>query len=332
MKEQNQASRAADAHHTDAQKKVSSRPRTNDEYADAPMRDYPWHIRLFYGAVVLVVAFVSKLYWRWTVQGPNPFLRARLAQQDIDAVDTPSVMGRLIVANHASMLDPALVVILAYLGGSRIRPLYKSDLGNNKLFSWFFSRIGAIPLRRASADTKAIRRAVTALKRGEDVCIFPEGTRVRDVNADPKLHGGFALIAQMAGCEVVPIAIDGSENIAPTGKGFPRPAKVRIAYGEPVLPDQAKGTGRKERSASLERIAMGRVFELRAQLRAQHGIEVPPALARAARMGLADLAVDAAGNPDKAAGNPDRAVGNPNDAANNMNGTANNPNDTVSKV
>lgn len=283
--------------------------RTTDDYADAPMRSYPWHAKLLYCIVILVVALFTKLYWRWTVQGPNPFRRAREAAarggSGNPADGVRGGTGRLIVANHASMLDPALIVVLSYLGGSRLRPLYKSELGESGFVGWFFSRIGAIPLRRGSADTKAIRRAVAALKRGEDVCIFPEGTRVRDVNATPQLHGGFALIAQMAGCDVVPVAIDGSERIAPTGKGFPRPAKVRLVYGEPVSPSQATGAGRKERSASLERIVMGRVYGMRARLRAQHGIEVPPALAQAALMGEREPA-DAPAAPSAPAGGQGR--------------------------
>ena len=80
----------------------------------------------------------------------------------------------------------------------------------NKFVSWFFARVGAIPLKRGTADTKAIKRAIAALKRGENVLIFPEGTRIWDPEARPEFFGGFSLIALRSGADVVPVAIDGT--------------------------------------------------------------------------------------------------------------------------
>ena len=42
------------------------------------------------------------------------------------------------------------------------------------------------PSKRGTADMKAIRRAVNALKRGENVLLFPEGTRIRDPACPPR--------------------------------------------------------------------------------------------------------------------------------------------------
>ena len=153
-----------------------------------------------------------------------------------------------------------------------MRPLYKSELDDNGFVAKFFSRVGAIPLKRGTADMKAIRRAVKALKDGESILLFPEGTRVWDPHERVEPHGGFSLIAQMAECDVVPIAIDGTELINPNKRyKICRPARVRVRFGEPVSFDAVEGASRKAKAAALEALVMERVYAMRAALRREHG-------------------------------------------------------------
>lgn len=233
---------------------------TVDDYYDHPMKEHPLLGRILFHVATAVVYVFSKLYWRWSSEGPHAFKGL--------PKDAP---GRVVVANHGSMFDPVVLILEAKTNNRALRPLYKSEFDKVGLVNWFFSRVGGIPIKRGTADMKAIRRAVSALKRGEDICIFPEGTRIRDPHARPPLHGGFALIAQMAKADVVPVAIDGSDEICPTGKGFCRPAKVRVRYGEPLSFDEVPGTGRREKAEEMERLAMARVYELRSELRLAHG-------------------------------------------------------------
>lgn len=242
--------------------KIKLFDRDADHYFDGAFIDYPLPVRLFVGFAKRVVWVWSKIYWHWTCDGPNPF-KGHLSEQDT---------GRVFVANHASMLDPALLMAMSLRYDCILRPLYKSELGENKLVTWFFSRVGAIPLKRGTADMKAIKRAVNALKRGENVLLFPEGTRVWDPNARPEVHGGFSLIAQMAGAEVVPIAIDGTELINPEKRyKVSRPARVRVRFGQPLRLDDVPGDSRKEKAAALEQLAMDRVYAMRSDLRRENG-------------------------------------------------------------
>ena len=233
------------------------------DYYDRPCAEFPLASRILIRVIEVIVYAFTKLYWRWTLDGPNPFRRER--EQGSPA------LGRVVVANHASMLDPVVLILAAMREGRSLRPLYKSEFDKSGVATWLFSRVGAMPIRRDTADMKAIRRAVKALKAGDDICIFPEGTRIKDPLARPKLHGGFAMIAQMAGCEVVPAAIDGSEAIVPSGKGPSRPAKVRVRFGEPVRFSEVGGSGRREQAENMEAEAMRRVYAMRAELRAEHG-------------------------------------------------------------
>ena len=239
---------------TKAQVKMGTTP---DDYFDGNPREYPLLSRIFFTVVVSLVWAFSKIYWRWTIEGPNPFK------------DRPEqAKGRVIVSNHASMFDPVALISLAKVNGCYLRGLYKSELNESGLAAWFFSRVGAIPIKRGSADLKAIKRAVKTIKDGNDICIFPEGTRIKDPQARPELHGGFALIASMADCEIIPVAIDGSEKIVPEGKHFPRPVKVRVRFGEPFTLDDVEGATRKEKSAAAETYTMERVYAMRDELRA----------------------------------------------------------------
>ena len=231
-----------------------------DDYYDNPVKEYPLLSRALFRVAVAVVLVFSKLYWRWTTEGPHGFKGVPR--------DAP---GRVVVANHGSMFDPVVLILDATFHGRTLRPLYKSELDKVGLVNWFFSRVGGIPIKRGTADMKAIRRAVASLKRGEDICIFPEGTRIRDPHARPPLHGGFAIIAQMAKADVVPVAIDGSDEICPSGKGLSRPAKVRLRYGAPLSFDDVPGAGRREKADAMEAAAMARVYELRNELRLAHG-------------------------------------------------------------
>lgn len=228
-----------------------------EDYYDNSIRDFPLLSRAFFWFCLIVVLVFSKVYWRWSVAGP------RLASVEKGKV------GRVIVANHASMLDPVVLILESSFSGRRLRTLYKSEFDKSSFVTCFFSRVGAMPIKRDTADMKAIRRAVAALKRGEDICIFPEGTRIRDPKARPELHGGFAIIAQMAGADVVPVAIDGSERICPTGKGLSRPVKVRVRFGDPVSFDEVEGASRRDKAAAMERLAMERVYQIRAEMRGE---------------------------------------------------------------
>lgn len=234
-----------------------------DAYFDSPVASYPAPVKALLTVATRVVWLWSKIYWPWKIEGANPF--------EEPAADG---RGRVFVANHASMLDPALLMAVAYTSGSTLRPLYKGEFEKSAFVTWFFSRVSAIPIKRGTADTKALKRAVKALQRGENILVFPEGTRVWDPDARPELFGGFAMIAQMAGCDVVPVAIDGTERINPEKRHvLCRPSRVRLRVGEPIAVADVPGDNRRAKAEALESLAMDRVYAMRAELRAGRALK-----------------------------------------------------------
>lgn len=97
------------------------------------------------------------------------------------------------------------------------------------------SRCGAIPIKRDSADRKALKRAAYLLKNKEIVGIMPEGTRRGKSGRKPTLHAGAAFIARMGGnVPILPATTINAEKVKQKGK-FVRFPKIAVAFGDPIL-------------------------------------------------------------------------------------------------
>ena len=228
----------------------------NDFYYDTDMREYPLRHRALYVATMLVCGGISKLLWPWKLENGEELWNA-------DG-------GRMVIMNHVSMLDPVIIVISDWAHGRRMRPIYKSEFDKVGIAKWFFARVGAIPVKRGTADIKAVRRAQRAMQRGEDILVFPEGTRIYSDDQEVTIHAGFALMAQLAKAKVQPVAIVGARDGAPGGNKPLRPHKVFMRAGKAVGFDELNVKGRKKQAEAMEKTAMERVYALRDALRRDH--------------------------------------------------------------
>lgn len=232
---------------------------TADDYYSAPYSEFPAAIRALMWVIYRILWAFSKLMWRWNVENEDALL-AREGER-----------GSVIICNHTSMAEVIALLPELFCRGRRVRPVFKSEFAKTSIVEWAFSRAGGIPVERGTADMKCLRRCQHALQRGEDVLIFPEGTRIRERGAKPEVHGGFALIAQMGKAPVVPVAVCGWTDITPEGKRLMRPKKCWIRAGEPVaLTDAPAELKRKEKLSWLESEAMGCVYTMRDALCDEH--------------------------------------------------------------
>ncbi|MGA0060633.1 MAG: lysophospholipid acyltransferase family protein [Planctomycetota bacterium] len=171
--------------------------------------------RLVYGASRLVARFWLGLYNR----------KRTLGRENI-----PATGGVLLVANHASYLDPPIV------GCGLRRPVHflaRSTLGKVGLAHRYLSALGVIFVDRDGSPREGLEGAVAALRAGKVVCIFPEGTRSPDGQVAPFKRGAL-LVLKRAPVPVIPVGIEGSFAALGRGRGFPRPARITIRYGEPM--------------------------------------------------------------------------------------------------
>ncbi len=147
--------------------------------------------------------------------------------------------GIVVVPNHMSHVDP--FVVGHYLYNQRRPPRF---LAKSSLFSTFFvgmvlRHAGQIPVYRETRDAaEALRDAITAVRRGECVVVYPEGTLTRDPDLWPMVgKTGAARIAFASGCPVVPVAMWGPQDLLPPYSRRPRlwpRATMHLRVGAPV--------------------------------------------------------------------------------------------------
>ena len=127
--------------------------------------------------------------------------------------------------NHVSHKDGILIAVL--LWKYRIHILSAKDqMEKSWIVGQVLSNNRAIPVNRFGLDTGWIKESIRVMKEGNSMIIFPAGHTSKTGEMD-KFRPGFALLATMAGSEVVPIAIDGNYNFL-FGK------RLRVVVGEPM--------------------------------------------------------------------------------------------------
>lgn len=161
----------------------------------------------------------------------------------------------LIVANHASLLDPPIVGVAAP------RPLHflaKAELFSIPLLGRLIFAVNARPVRREGADAGALRYALRVLEAGEALLIFPEGTRGEEgMLREGKLGAG--MLAVLSGAQVVPAYVEGSGRALPRGRWLPRCEKIRVSFGPPLSFAATGRAGRKERYREVSRQMMAAI-------------------------------------------------------------------------
>lgn len=157
----------------------------------------------------------------------------------------------VLVANHVSWLDP---IILPLVLPRKPAVLAMEELWRMPVVSLVMRSYGplAIPLRRQSVDTMALRRAVEALEQGAWLIVFPEGgiPQAGEIRA---FHRGAAMLAARTGALMVPVAIAGTADALPLGHVVPRTRPITVYFGKPfaVPPGDRDALGRAvDRAAS----------------------------------------------------------------------------------
>ena len=182
-------------------------------------------------------SFFEVLLW-WTVVPMFLSLffrlvyRVRWAGRDLIPRRGPIIFA----ANHQSHYDPLLI-------GWQVADRPFLSVAQAGLFSfgplaWLMRQVGAIPLKRGRGDVSAVRAAIAQLRAGGCVLIFPEGGRTRDGVMAP-FHRGVLVLVQRTKAVVVPVAVDGTYDIWPIGRRFPRlRGRIGVQAGRPIASDE----------------------------------------------------------------------------------------------
>jgi 1-acyl-sn-glycerol-3-phosphate acyltransferase len=158
----------------------------------------------------------------------------------------PQTGGVVLAANHVSHFDPVAFGHFVYDNGRLPRFLGKAEVFQVPVIGWIITQLGQIPVYRKTDDaSQAYRAAVDAVRRGECVIFYPEGTISRDPNLWPMTgKTGAARVALTTGVPVIPVAQWGPQDVlSPYSKRFrffPRKT-MHMQAGPPVDFDEFAG-------------------------------------------------------------------------------------------
>ena len=158
---------------------------------------------------------------------------ARLDVKGLENLSCDYKRPYLFVCNHLSNSDA--LVLNKVLEKENIIFVAGKKLESNSLTNLGFRIIGSIPISPNSPDKAAIKKVIGAVKEGNSILIFPEGTRSRTAKM---LEGkkGILLLAKLTNAPIVPIGIWGTEKFMPIEKDMGKEAfydaDININIGE----------------------------------------------------------------------------------------------------
>jgi 1-acyl-sn-glycerol-3-phosphate acyltransferase len=195
---------------------------------------------LVYPPVVVAI----KLFWK--------YLGLRFDFQGVHHI--PRDGGAILSINHVGYLDFALTGTAALPTGRYVRFMAKKEVFDNKLAGPLMRGMHHICVDRSSGSASFVA-ALRALRAGEIVGIFPEGTI--SVSFEIKeLKSGAVRLAMAAGVPVIPTIVWGSQRVwTKKVKRNLRREKIPIIveFGEPLYFDKQSDV---EASESLLRETM----------------------------------------------------------------------------
>lgn len=164
-------------------------------------------------------------------------LRASLLRVEVrhPPEDSPGIdpgASYVFLANHQSLFD--IPLLLSTVPG-QVRMMAKRSLFRVPVFGWALAAGGFIPIDRGDRSTarQSFATAMSHIRGGTSILLFPEGTRSLSETLLPFERGGF-LIALKSGLPIVPVGIRGTREVQRRGVWSIRPGTVVIHYGAPI--------------------------------------------------------------------------------------------------
>jgi len=139
----------------------------------------------------------------------------------------------LICPNHQSFLDPfVLTSNYPYKYFKNIFHVGASQFFNSRFMQWVAKMLYTVPIDPDTQLMKAMKAGAIGLKHGKILNIYSEGER----DFDGELHEfkkGAAILATELDLPILPVALDGLQNVWARRSWKIRAAKVKIRFGKP---------------------------------------------------------------------------------------------------
>jgi 1-acyl-sn-glycerol-3-phosphate acyltransferase len=143
----------------------------------------------------------------------------------------------IFVCNHLSNSDG--LVLDRVLKEEDVTFIAGVKLSNDPITNIGMNVVKTISIKPNSADKEALTKVIKTVKDGQNILIFPEGTRSR---TGSMIEGkkGVLLIARLAKATIIPVGIWGSEKLLPINKSGEmsdesfQHAEVTVNIGKPI--------------------------------------------------------------------------------------------------
>ena len=173
--------------------------------------------------------------YRVVVTVGGPIMRwSRMQVRGLECL--PRTGPALVVGDHDSYWDPIAIAVAAR-EVRQIRALAKSTLWKNKVVGALMTEMGHIPIERGVSNEDAMTTAITELRNGACIGIFPEGTR--SLGRELRARAGVGRLAEaVPEAVVVCVRTNGSVDVVRLPKRpavtveFYRPAGGQLQPGE----------------------------------------------------------------------------------------------------
>ena len=168
----------------------------------------------------------------------NPALRALTSPEirgldRLEALEGPAIF----VANHHSHLDTGLLLSsLPYRFRKRTVIAAAADYFFDKRLKATVNALvlNAVPIERKKVSRDSSDQLLVLLRRDWSLIIFPEGGRSND-GWGQEFKPGAAFLATRRVCPIVPVHIEGTNEVLPKGKSIPKRHKTIVTFGDPII-------------------------------------------------------------------------------------------------
>jgi 1-acyl-sn-glycerol-3-phosphate acyltransferase len=183
----------------------------------------------------------------------GPFLHAIGRPEVTGAEHIPATGGAILAANHLSLIDSFfLPLVLDRPVTFPVKAEYFTASGPaGRLLAAYLRATSQLRMDhdRPRAAQETLEAALALLREGMLFAIYPEGTR----SPDGRLYRGRAGVGWLAlksGLPVIPVALSGTRQVLPPGRVVPRPGRVEVRIGQPLviapeLADELPGKARR---------------------------------------------------------------------------------------
>ena len=150
----------------------------------------------------------------------------------------PKAEQRIYFANHQSHFDWVLIwASLPHDLRAQTRPIAARDYWTSSPLKHWITRevFNAVYVSRVrTEDEDPLEPLADALRNGDSLVIFPEGTRGNKGEPQPFKAGLYHLAEQFPDVQLIPTWIDNVQRVMPKGEVVPVPILCSVTFGAPM--------------------------------------------------------------------------------------------------